>query len=89
MKNLKNDISLVMCVRNNLYYTQNTYSRIREIYPHVYLIISSSGSNDGTNEWLLSLNDNYLIVNIIEHNVSLSETYISSKCADLKTKWFS
>ena len=54
------NITLVMCVYNNLEYTKNCYINIRKKYKEIPLIISSGGSNDGTLEWLQSLEDQYL-----------------------------
>lgn len=54
------EISLVMAVLNQLNLTKNCYEHIRKVYPDAPLVISSGGSNDGTKEWLLSLNDDNL-----------------------------
>ena len=53
------NISFVLAVYNNLHLTKECYRRLRETYPEAPLVISSGGSNDGTKEWLESLDDDF------------------------------
>ena len=72
------DISLVLAVYNNLNYTKDCYNRIREIYPEAPLVISSGGSNDGTLEWLESLNDDYLSYIHDDDRLTFSDNFNSA-----------
>lgn len=69
------NLSLVLAVYNNLHLTKNCYKQIRELYPLTPLIISSGGSNDGTMEWLESVEDNNLFYTHTNKKLSFSETY--------------
>lgn len=73
-----NDISLVLAVYNNLDYTKECYNRIREIYPEAPLVISSGGSNDGTLEWLQSLDDENLSFIHDDDKLTFSDNYNSA-----------
>lgn len=70
-----NDISLVLAVYNNLSYTKDCYERIRDIYPEAPLVISSGGSDDGTLEWLQSLDDDYLSFIHDDDKLTFSDNY--------------
>ncbi len=69
------NITLVLAVYNNLHLTKNCYNRIREIYPNSPLVISSGGSDDGTKEWLDSLEDENLSFIHDDDRLTFSETY--------------
>lgn len=73
-----NDISLVLAVYNNLDYTKDCYERIRSIYPEAPMVISSGGSNDGTLEWLQSLEDDYLSFIHDDDKLTFSDNYNSA-----------
>jgi GT2 family glycosyltransferase len=72
------DISLVLAVYNNLDYTRDCYERIRSIYPEAPLVISSGGSNDGTLEWLESLEDDFLSYIHDDDKLTFSDNYNSA-----------
>ena len=69
------DISFVLAVYNNLSYTKDCYSKIREIYKDAPLVISSGGSTDGTLEWLQSLDDDELSFIHDDDQLCFSENY--------------
>lgn len=69
------DITLVLAVYNKLELTKECYKRIREIYPTAPFAISSGGSNDGTHEWLVSLNDPNLSYVHADEKLVFSENY--------------
>lgn len=69
------DITLVLAVYNKLELTKECYKRIREIYPTAPFAISSGGSNDGTHEWLMSLNDPNLSYVHADEKLVFSENY--------------
>ena len=73
-----NDISLVLAVYNNLDYTKDCYDRVRSVYPEVPMVISSGGSDDGTLEWLQSLNDDYLSFIHDDDKLTFSDNYNSA-----------
>ena len=55
-------ISLVIPSYNNLRHLKNAYSSVRKYYQDkVELILIDDGSNDGTFEWLKTLNDSNLV----------------------------
>jgi GT2 family glycosyltransferase len=54
------NISFVLAVYNRLELTKECYTRLRNIYPEAPFVISSGGSDDGTKEWLQSLDDDFL-----------------------------
>jgi GT2 family glycosyltransferase len=72
------DISLVLAVYNNLDYTRDCYERIRSIYPEAPFVISSGGSNDGTLEWLESLEDDFLSYIHDDDKLTFSDNYNSA-----------
>ena len=54
-------ISIVIPSYNNLRHLKNAYKSVRTYYIDVELILIDDGSDDGTIEWLQSLNDDNLI----------------------------
>ena len=54
-------VSLIIPSYNNLRHLKNAYESVRKHYKNVELILIDDGSNDGTIEWLQSLNDDKLI----------------------------
>ena len=52
---MKNNISLLVGLKNNLDYNKHFYDTTRELYPNVELCFVSYGSTDGTHEWLETL----------------------------------
>jgi len=54
-------ISIVIPSYNNLRHLKNAYESVRKHYDDVELILIDDGSDDGTYEWLQSLNDSKLI----------------------------
>jgi GT2 family glycosyltransferase len=72
------EISLVMAVYNKLDLTKDCYKRIRDVYPDAPLVISSGGSNDGTKEWLESLDDDDLSFIHDDDQLTFSENYNSA-----------
>lgn len=72
------EISLVMAVYNKLDLTKDCYKRIRDVYPDAPLVISSGGSNDGTKEWLESLDDDNLSYIHDDDQLTFSENYNSA-----------
>lgn len=77
-------ISTLVGLKNNLDYSQNFYKRFREIYPTEELCFVSYGSNDGTHEWLDSLNDENLKYYYSDEKKTFSDTF--NKCAEIATK---
>lgn len=69
------NITFVLAVLNKLDLTKDCYSRLRELYPEVPLVISSGGSSDGTKEWLESLEDEYLSFFHDDERLTFSDTY--------------
>jgi GT2 family glycosyltransferase len=49
---MKNNISLLIGLKNNLDYNKHFYQTTRELYPTVEICFSSYNSTDGTHEWL-------------------------------------
>lgn len=68
------EISLVLAVYNQLNLTKKFYKDFRKKYSNVPLVISSA-SDDGTNEWLESLNDDNLIFTHQKEKLSFSENF--------------
>lgn len=79
-------ISTLVGLKNNLDYSQKFYNRFREIYPTEELCFVSYGSNDGTHEWLDSLNDENLKYYYSDKKKTFSDTF--NKCAEIATKEF-
>ena len=78
------NISLLVGLKNNLYYSQNFYSSTRHLYPELELCFVSYGSTDGTHEWLDSLNDPNLKYFYSDEQKTFSDTF--NKAAELSTK---
>ena len=57
---MKNNISLLVGLKNNLDYNKHFYETTRELYPDIEICFVSYGSTDGTHEWLQSLSDNHV-----------------------------
>lgn len=53
-------VTVVVPSHNTLNHLKNTYESIRKYYPDISVIIIDDASEDGTDEWLLSLNDKNL-----------------------------
>jgi glycosyltransferase involved in cell wall biosynthesis len=82
---MKNNISLLAAIKNNLEYTQYFYKTTRQIYPEIEICFSSHNSTDGTDEWLESLkNDPYTKVFYTQDKGNFSDNY--NKAASLATK---
>jgi GT2 family glycosyltransferase len=82
---MKNNISLLVALKNNLDYTKHFYTTTRQLYPEVEICFSSYNSTDGTNEWLESLaNDPYTKVFYTDEYGCFSDNY--NKAAELATK---
>lgn len=81
---MKNNISLLVGLKNNLDYSKNFYQTTRALYPDVEIVFVSYGSTDGTHEWLDGLNDPYLIYYYSAEQKTFSDTY--NKCTQLATK---
>ena len=69
------DISFVLAVYNKLDLTKECYRHLRDVYPEEHLIISSGGSNDGTKEWLESLEDDNLSYIHTDDRIAFSDNY--------------
>ena len=69
------NISFVLAVYNKLELTKECYRHLRNVYPTAPLVISSGGSNDGTKEWLSSLEDENLSYLHDDDRLAFSENY--------------
>jgi GT2 family glycosyltransferase len=69
------DISFVLAVYNNIELTKQCYNRLRNVYPEAPLVIASGGSDDGTIEWLQSLDDDYLSFIHDDDRLTFSDNY--------------
>lgn len=74
MYNIK-DISVVIPSYNNLEYLKLAYSSIREASNEIEIIMYSDGSTDGTQEWMLSLKDDNLKIEVIKERVGHTILY--------------
>ena len=81
---MKNNISLLVGLKNNLDYTKHFYTTTRELYPTVEICFVSYGSTDGTHEWLDSLKDNNVRYYYSDEHKTFSDTF--NKAATLATK---
>jgi len=81
---MKNNISLLVGLKNNLDYNKHFYSTTRELYPEVEICFVSYGSTDGTHEWLNSLNDKNVNYFYSPENKTFSDTF--NKATKLATK---
>jgi len=78
------NISLLIGLKNNLDYNIHFYNTTRELYPNVELCFVSYGSEDGTHEWLDSLNDENVKYFYSDEQKTFSDTF--NKAAELATK---
>jgi len=81
---MKNNISLLVGLKNNLDYNKHFYKITRKLYPDVEICFVSYGSTDGTHEWLESLTDDNLKYFYSIENKTFSDTF--NKAAELATK---
>jgi GT2 family glycosyltransferase len=81
---MKNNISLLVGLKNNLDYNKHFYETTRELYPDVEICFVSLGSTDGTHEWLESLADNNLNYQHSTEPKTFSDTF--NIAATLATK---
>lgn len=81
---LKNNISLLVGLLNNLDYNKHFYETTRELYPDIELCFVSYGSTDGTHEWLDSLNDSNVKYFYSTDRKTFSDTF--NKATELATK---
>jgi GT2 family glycosyltransferase len=81
---MKNNISLLVGLKNNLDYNKHFYETTREIYPDVEICFVSYGSTDGTHEWLDTLSDNNVKYFYSEESRTFSDTF--NKAAELATR---
>lgn len=80
-----NRISLLIGIKNNLKYTKNFYYTTRLLYPEVEIVVVSYGSEDGTHEWLQTLDkDQFVKYFFSPDSLTLSDTY--NKCIRLATR---
>ena len=83
---MKQDISFLIGLKNNLEYTRFFYENVRKSYPSVEIVFVSFGSTDGTHQWLDNLNDPFLKYYYSEESKTLSDTY--NKATEIATKQF-
>ena len=81
---MKNNISLLVGLKNNLDYNKHFYQTTRELYPDVELCFVSYGSTDGTHEWLDTLSDINVKYFYSAEQKTFSDTF--NKAAELATK---
>jgi GT2 family glycosyltransferase len=81
---MKNNISLLVGLKNNLDYNQHFYETTRELYPTVEICFVSYGSTDGTHEWLDSLQDPNVKSFYSTESKTFSDTF--NKAAELATR---
>jgi GT2 family glycosyltransferase len=80
---MKNTISLLVGLKNNLAYNKHFYETTRELYPNVELCFVSYGSTDGTHEWLDTILDNNVKYFYSKEQKTFSDTF--NKAAELAT----
>jgi GT2 family glycosyltransferase len=80
---MKNNISLLVGLKNNLAYNKHFYETTRELYPNVELCFVSYGSTDGTHEWLDTILDNNVKYFYSKEQKTFSDTF--NKAAELAT----
>ena len=81
---MKNNISLLVGLRNNLDYNKHFYKTTRELYPDVEICFVSYGSTDGTHNWLDELNDSNVKYFYSNESKTFSDTF--NKAAEIATK---
>jgi glycosyltransferase involved in cell wall biosynthesis len=69
------DISVVLPSYNNLEYLKLAYKHIREISKDIELILCDDNSDDGTSEWLTSLNEENNIIKIFDKKIGHPRLY--------------
>jgi glycosyltransferase involved in cell wall biosynthesis len=72
-----NNVTLVIPTYNNLQHIKNAYTSIRKWYPALELVLLDDGSNDGTYEWLQSIQneDENIILHRSEERVGHTILY--------------
>ena len=81
---MKNNISLLVGLKNNLDYNKHFYETTRALYPDVEICFVSYGSTDGTHEWLETLLDDINTMYFYSNeNKTFSDTF--NKAAELAT----
>jgi glycosyltransferase involved in cell wall biosynthesis len=72
-----NNVTLVIPTYNNLQHIKNAYTSIRKWYPTLELVLLDDGSNDGTYEWLQSIQneDENIILHRSEERVGHTILY--------------
>lgn len=80
------NISIIVCLKNNLLYSQYFYKTLRSLYPTVEICFTSFGSKDGTEKWLedISKIDPNIKTYCSSDTSSLSHSY--NTCVSLATK---
>jgi GT2 family glycosyltransferase len=81
---MKNNISLLVGLKNNLDYNRHFYETTRELYPTVEICFVSYGSVDGTHAWLDSLADPNVKAFYSTESKTFSDTF--NKAAELATR---
>jgi GT2 family glycosyltransferase len=81
---MKNNISLLVALKNNLEYNKHFYKTTRELYPELEICFSSYNSIDGTHEWLDSINDPYTKIFHSTQQGIFSDNF--NKATELATK---
>ena len=81
---MKNNISLLVGLKNNLDYNKHFYTTTRALYPEVEICFVSYGSTDGTHQWLDSLQDINVKYFHSKENRTFSETF--NKATELATE---
>ena len=81
---MKNNISLLVGLKNNLDYSKNFYFTTRKLYPEIEICFVSYGSTDGAHEWLDSLSDINLKYYYEKDSKTLSDTF--NKATQIATK---
>ena len=81
---MKNNISLLVGLKNNLDYNKHFYETARQLYPNVEICFVSYGSTDGTHIWLDSLVDGHLKYFYSAEQKTFSDTF--NKASQLATK---
>jgi GT2 family glycosyltransferase len=83
---MRNNISLLVGLKNNLDYSKHFYHTTRSVYPDTEIVFVSYGSTDGTHEWLDTLKDDNVKYFYSTDQKTFADTY--NKCNQLATKEF-
>ncbi len=78
---MKNNISLLIGLKNNIEYSKAFYETTRVLYPEIEIVFVSYGSIDNTHEWLNGLNDKNVIFEYHTESKTLADTY--NRCIQL------